>query len=293
MPSPPLANVRVFAPESWGEVAYFSKFYAATYEFKVETKRALSGVSSHFDKAMLLLNVARKIAPNLALDREQLNTMGATPAHNSREFSAVIEEVFTELYSSIDCASKVIAATHKHCRGMPAGSTRRLFSRIAEGKIGSDFPEQIKRSMVAAEWYWDLLFLRDELTHLSVGSCSLSADSDAVTYMHQGISKGGQPLVIEDILAHAADLCEKINQFLGEVFHYLNSELKPSEIDVPCAVAYGRIYMRRLSSQRPVTFQSGNCNSRQWFDADEAYRCPLANGCDAYKRPVVTEVIKT
>ena len=293
MQSPPLAIVRVFAPETWGEVAYFAKFYAATYELKAEAKRAVSGVNSHFDKAMLLLNVARKIAPNLAIDRAQLNATGATPAHNSREFSAVIEEVFTELYSSIDCACQVIVATRKHCRGMPSGSTRKLFSKVTKGEVSNEFPERIKQSMISAEWYWDLLFLRDELTHLSVGSCSLSSDGDAITYMHQGILKAGRPLIIEDIFAHAANLCERINQFLGEVFNHLNSELKPSEIDVPCAFAHGRIYMRKLSSERPVTLQSGKCNSRHWFDANDAYRCPLVDECEAYNHPVSPVITTT
>lgn len=285
MQEPPLARIRVFAPESWGEVDYFSKFFAATHHLDTATKRALGGVSSHFDKAQILLSVARKIAPNLAIDKDQLYTVGYTSAMNSREFSAVIEEVFTELYSSIDCTSKIIVATRRQCRGMPTGSTRKLFAKVTAGEVSSDFPDRLKSAMVKAEWYWDLLFLRDELTHLSVGSCSASGDGKTVTYIHHGIKKGDRPLIIDDIIGHAANLSERLNQFLGEVFHYLNSELQPSEIDELCGFAYGRVYMRRLSSNRPVTFQSGSCSSRHWFDKDESFRCPMADGCEAYNRP--------
>lgn len=125
-----------------GQVDKFKQFYAATYNFKPDAKKAVAGIDNHFQRALTLRRVAEKLAPNLRLDNEELAQKGYTAALNSQEFSAVVEEVFTELYSSIDCTRKVIVAIYGKCRNVP-DSTRKLLERAIKGEIGSDFPKEL------------------------------------------------------------------------------------------------------------------------------------------------------
>jgi hypothetical protein len=108
----------------------------------------------------------------LPLDNEELATKGYTAATNSSEFSVVIEGVFTELYSPIDCAHTVIYALYKKCRGVP-DSTRKLLERAAKGELGGDFPEPLLSALQAATWFNELRAIRDELTHSTIGASHL------------------------------------------------------------------------------------------------------------------------
>ena len=105
-----LPTVRLFAPEGCGELDKFNQFYGQTHAFNSDVKKAIAGSKSHFNKAITLRDVAAKLAPNMQIDAAELQEKGFTDAANSREVSAVIEEVFTELYSSIDCTRKMIVA---------------------------------------------------------------------------------------------------------------------------------------------------------------------------------------
>nr|WP_315428072.1 hypothetical protein [uncultured Albidiferax sp.] len=278
-----LATVRTFVPEQWGELDIFSKFYPGTYEFNSECRKALSGVSSHFRKASVLFGLARKLIPNLSQDREQLQTHGFTPALNSKEFSAVVEGVFTELYSSIDCARKVIVATHRHCRRIP-DSTRKLMQRVKEDQVGSEFPEALRQSIVSTDWYEELLLIRDTLTHSDIGYCSLDPTTNSISYTHQGIRAEGKPLIINDVVAKLESLQIGVNTYLGNVFHYLNTTLKPHEVDELCGIFYARGYMRKLRFGEHIDLNAGVCMSRSWFLTEEGYRCPLADSCGAFAR---------
>ncbi|MGJ4748441.1 hypothetical protein ACQV5M_18925, partial [Leptospira sp. SA-E8] len=147
-----LPVVRTFVPEQWGELEIFSKFYVGTYRLNNDARKALSGVSSHIRKASILFDLAKKLLPNLALDESQLRNRGFTPAANSQEFSAVVEGVFLELYSAVDCSRKVIVATHRNHRRLP-DSTRKLMRRAKEGNMDPEFPRPLTDAMKAATWY--------------------------------------------------------------------------------------------------------------------------------------------
>lgn len=276
-----IPTVRVFAPEYWGEVGKFKQFYATTYDFKPDPKKAISGIRGHYDKAMKLRALAAKLAPNMSIDNAELQEKGFTAAANSQEVSAVLEEVFTELYSSIDCASTVVTTIYKGCRHMPE-STRKLFSRIAEGKI-SALPAELKAAFVKATWYGELRMIRDELTHSDVGSCRQAQDG-RISYMHTGIKRGDSVLVIPDVFAKLDELFTGVNLFLGDVFHFLNQGLKADPIDAFCGFFSGRGYSRKLVIAEKIDFNSGICQSRHWFDNEPAFRCPFASNCGAYAR---------
>lgn len=244
----------------------------------------MRGVTSHFRKAHVLLSLAGRLAPQLEIDLHQINTQGYTPAVNAEEFSAVIEEVFTELYSSIDCARFVIVATNQGCKGMPTKSTRKLFRAVTEGTISTDFPAPLRRAILDAEWYADLLFLRDALTHRNIGTCHIDRATKEIYYMHNDIEKAGKPLVIDHVIEHAISLCKSVDAFLTQVFTHLNGQLKPQVVDEVCGIFSSRIYMRKLPSTPPITFDSGTCIARNWFDKDDRFRCPFADTCAAYNR---------
>ncbi len=276
-------NVRTFAPEQWEQVDRFVHFYSGTYEFNTDTKMALAGVVGHFQKALALRELATKLIPNLDLDQKQLDEHGYTPALNSREFSAVLEGVFTELYSSIDCTRKIIVTIYRRCRKLP-DSTRKLFQRVKTGELGKDFPNPLQGAILAATWYEELLLIRDELTHSEIGSCRLDPVSRKISYSHRGINSLGQPLQIEDVFGKIEVFTDGVNIFLGQVFHFLNSTLREHTIDQLCGFFFGRGYLRKLPLSATIDLNSGTCLSRTWFDQEPSYRCPLADTCGAYQR---------
>jgi len=281
-PLPPTSNVRTFAPEQWGQLDRFANLYGNTFEFSAHEKRAISGAASHFHKAIIFRSLAESLKPTLSVDEEELQTKGHTPARNSAQLSAVVEVVFTELYSSVDCTRKVIAAVYKKCRGLPTDSTRRMFERVRAGGLGADFPDALKTALANARWFDELRLLRDELTHSSVGQCRLNADTGSVFYMHSGIQRLGKPLIIDDVFKMIDELFEGVNGFLGKVFHHLNSLIKDDPILLMCGIFSNRVYMRRVIPSLVKDVHSGNCDSHRWFDLPGNPRCPLADICGAY-----------
>jgi hypothetical protein len=124
------ASARLFfAPEDWGEVERFSNLCSGTYAFTGLEQRALAGVRQHIEKAVTFRRVAKRIRPNLRIDRDQLNAQGFTPAEHSQELAAVVEAASVELYSCVDCTAKVLWAIYgKRSRGFK-DSTRGLFEK--------------------------------------------------------------------------------------------------------------------------------------------------------------------
>jgi hypothetical protein len=125
-----------------------------------------------------------------------------TPAFNSHELATVIEASILELYSSLDCTAKVLHAVYGHgSRAFPK-STRKLFCNY--DKVTGSFPDELKEVFRTADWYDGLRYLRDELTHLATGSCSLDHKTGVVSYMHMGMKLRGQVYIIEDIFTWLA-----------------------------------------------------------------------------------------
>ena len=284
-PTPLQANLLTFAPESWGEVGYFAHFYAATFTLTAEGKKCLPGIKAHFEKTVTITHLLGKLGPGLSIDNEQLRTNGFTAAENSREFTAVAEGVFTELYSTVDCARKVITDIFRGCRRMPGNSTRKLFAAIAAGTVGPEMPDAVKAPFRNASWYPLLRQIRDDLTHADTGHARLDDATNKVVYTHFSIKVGGRPLVIPDFMNAIADITAGVNTFLGELFGALNAMLRPTHSDQLCGFFNGgSAYMRRVPNERPITFHSGVCLSRQWYDQDPTKLCPFSAECDAYSR---------
>lgn len=278
----PLASVRFFAPELWGEVDKFSKLCAKTYKFTKYGAKALNGVQSHFKKALILRRLCDKLIPNLDLDKAELKKKGFSPTHNSRELSAVVEACIVELYSSLDCCAKTLRSIYgENSRGFKK-STRWLFANFDE--ISGSFPQAVKAIFKTTNWYTELRVLRDELTHLDTGSCHFDDESQTIRYMHTGIEISGKALIVEDIVSWLDTKIEVINQFLGMIFNYLNSTLANENVMQFCGIGTGRFYARMVNPTEPLTKDSGSCLSHNWFELPEHPSCPFMDQCGAYGR---------
>jgi hypothetical protein len=163
----------MFAPEQWGQVERFRRFWSTTYIFDERQQRALAGVEEHFVKSLQLRSLAEKLRPNLEIDQAQLDQQGYTPANNGAEMASVIEATILELYSSIDCTAKILRAIYGLTTRGFKNSTRSLFQ--TPYKLSGSFPDTLKELIAAADWYPRLLYLRDELTHGATGLVHLRA----------------------------------------------------------------------------------------------------------------------
>ena len=277
-----LGTVRMYAPEEWGTLEKFSKFYGTTHTFSKTGKRALSGTTNHFRKADTLRNLAHKIVPELALEAKELDENGFSEGISSAELSAVIEAIVLELYASLDCTRKVITEIYAKYQGVP-DSTRKYFQNIQKGKIDPEFPEQLVLAVTEASWYTGFRIIRDELTHLDSGSCSKDRETGKVRYMHSGIKINGKPLIIEDIFEKIDQSFNEVNQFIGRVFAYLYSSLKDEATTQLCGIFGGRAYTRTVTPSQAIDFHGGVCSSYKWFELEGNPTCIFAEQCGAYK----------
>jgi hypothetical protein len=273
--------LRMFAPELWGEVDKFQRFYTTTYTFNERDVRAVEGVQAHFIKFLRLSALGRKLQPNLGIDEAQLDEGGFTPADNAGELATVIEAAILELYSSIDCTVKVLRAIYGGTTRGFRDSTRSLFQSI--DKLTGEFPDALKPVFANANWYPELLLLRDELTHLATGVVRRNSTGGPVYYIHYGLKPSGNPLEIEDVFSWLETMTGHVNAFLGIVFHHLNGTLKDTPIMEPCGMVESRILLRQLSPADQITFDSGTCMSWIWFDLPGNPTCPFKDHCGAYR----------
>jgi hypothetical protein len=270
----------MFAPEHWGQIDRFQHFWSTTYEFDEREQRAVAGVRAHFDKFRRLNELAKKLLPSLQIDRTQLHEQGFTPADNAAELATIIEAAILELYSSVDCAAKVSRAIYgPGTRGF-RDSTRNLFQNVM--KLMGSFPEELKPLFKVAPWYWPLLHLRDELTHLATGSVHLDDETGFVRYFHRGLKQGEVPLIIDNIFGWLEQRMEQVNKFLGMVFLYLNGTLKDKPVFQICGIVEGRVLHRYLRPVAEITFNSGMCGAWVWFERPENPTCPFKDHCGAY-----------
>jgi hypothetical protein len=276
-------HLLMFVPETWGEVDRFLNFYEQTYAFQPRDKRAVAGVRGHFMKADRLIELAGKLRPNLAIDNTELEEKGFTPAVNAEEIVTVVEAAILEMYSTIDCTVKVLRAVYaSKSRGFK-DSTRKFFQSAA--KIEGEFPDKLQELVASATWYWRLLTLRDELTHLATGHLHTDHKTGLVHYDHFGLKEGDKPLSIEDVFGWLSTTLAQVNAFTGSVFHHLNRTLADKEMFQACGMVQGRMLWRYVSpANGPLTFNSGRCGAWTWFEKPELPTCPFVGFCGAYQR---------
>ncbi len=272
-------TVRTFVPEAWGPIDRFATFFAASFpDAKHIERRAVSGVGNHFRKAMTLRSLAMRIMPTLAIDRQQLAEKGYTPADHAVELAAVIENVFTELYSAVDCARQIFSARCR-IRGLP-NSTRKTFARIRSGCLDSVVPLELLSAFKEADWYDPLRVLRDELTHSNIGSAHQDDTTGKICYMHTGLGNRERAFVIEDILGRMDADINAVNLFLGKLFNQLNTLLRDVPVIQLCGLHQGKALIREIRPETTITFHSGKCLAVAWIENEGKPTCPLL--CGAY-----------
>jgi len=278
----PTANLLHFSPQHWGEVERFTQFWTTTYTFDRMTQKRLRGIVGHFSKAGYLFELAKRLAPNLDVDAAELQERGYSPAHNSKELAAIIEAVFCEQYSVLDCCRAVLCSVFPNHKGIK-GSTRSTFQNAHKGELDDRVPAPIREAIAdTKDWYPNLLRLRDELTHSNVGLCHRDNKTGIVIYMHDGLGIPGSSLVIHYVFSDLKNYFEKINELLGLVFCELNRTLDDKQVEMMCGVFDGRFYERVVRPSEAIDSNGGVCKSYKWFDREENPDCPLKINCQAY-----------
>ena len=280
----PTVNLLHFSPQHWGEVERFIQFWSTTYSFDPITQKRLRGIVGHYSKAGYLFQLAKRLASNLDQDAKQVEEYGYSPAHQSKELAAILESVFCEQYSAIDCCRYVLFKVFPNHEGIK-DSTRKTFQNAFSNKLDPRVPAAILSAIVNTKgWYFNLLKLRDELTHSNVGSCHRDDKTGNVMYMHDGLGTPGKSLVIEDVFTELQRYFDEINKLLGLVFRELNLTLNDISVEIMCGIFGGRFYERIIRPSEATDTNGGICKSHQWFDLDENPDCPLKDKCQAYSR---------
>jgi len=279
--STPDYKLITFAPEQWGQLDRFQRFYPKTYAFDFHTQKAVGGAANHLRKAWILCNVTKERVGLLEEDHKQFQSCGYTPANRAKELSALVETVILELYSVVDCTRKVVTFIYRDYKGV-AQSTHKFFQRARDGKIDEAVPQVIRDTFAFADWYSDFRRMRDELTHADIGSCNQNTQTGKVAYFHLGLGDKQKALVIDDIFSYLDNLFEQVNVFLGRIFAYLNGTLSNSASLQICGFFGGRVYTRYVKPQEAKDFNSGRCDAYKWFEKEGNPPCPFMSQCKAY-----------
>jgi hypothetical protein len=115
-------NIIIFYPESWGEAEKFCFFASSTYKLKPNEAEVLVGILGHLNKYNVLFLLAKKLVPTIIDDSRELQRQGYSDCMRSRELAAIIETLYCELYSAIDCTRRVIKAIYPKYNGIPSDS---------------------------------------------------------------------------------------------------------------------------------------------------------------------------
>lgn len=272
-----------FAPENLGAVERFRLFECESLSQDKTFRRGIATTADHLQKFSVLAEIANEISKKLDLDREELDRTGYTPGTYSNRYAAVIECCINELYSSLDGIRDVVYAAFKGVKGIQKKSTEKTFRNAAEDNYGEGFPEALSEILKKAndDWFYILRRYRTEFTHGSLGSCHKDPEDNKISYMHRGLGKDNKALVIDDIVKYINAVYEECLQLQAEIFEFFYDYLTLKPTKTLCGIYKGLVYMREVSPERPLTFHSGVCISKQY-----EVECPLKDKCGAYAKAV-------
>lgn len=272
----------LFAPEYWGEVRKFHRFYSKTYRFEDFQSAALEGVDRSFQKALALLEVAKLLETKLHEDLEELKTTSHSSQVNTSQFQAVADSIISALYATLDCTTKVLNAVFPKAQGLP-DSTRKLFKNAKIGKLDQSIPPIIRDAYSQADWYTEIRVVRDALTHSNAGFCSYSEDGK-IRYFHDALKCVYGKGYVDDFYVYIENHFTNVNEFLGKVYRGLNSTLKDDETWQGCGFYKSLLYSRYVRPSEAVNIHGGRCDAYIWFLEEDKPTCPLVSTCGAYKR---------
>ena len=276
--------VLIFAPERWSSIAKFRQMMGSPFKVNRELQKGVSSAENHLSKFGVLAGLANRLKERLPEDQAELAEKGYTPAIRSREFAALVESLFCELYAALDGVRRTLYAAYKNVKGVQNQSIKKLFERANENKYGPEFPEDIRAALAAAfvSWFPRLRSIRTEVTHGDIGSCHLNEDSGKVFYMHGGLGPATRALVIEDVVAELNQNWASVFELVEDIFRSLCAKLEPVERTAFCGIYKGRCYQRKVAPAADLTFNSGRCRSCAWFENEPGYECPLRHSCGAH-----------
>lgn len=272
-----------FTPDQWSAARRFSQFIGRPFNDR-EVEKGTRSTLSHLNKFDTLAALANRLVPRLSEDQVELERDGHSAAARGREFAALMETLVCELYASLDGVRRAVFGAYRTVQAVQNSSTEKLFKRAAEWEYGETFPEEVRAVLASAysEWFPSLKKLRTELTHGDIGSCHLDANSGAVRYVHGGLGTGSRAMVVEDIVDRVNGFAAGVLRVAEAVFAHLYSNLESDERQIMCGIYKGRIYERLVKPEARLTFNSGQCFSKSWFDLAPGFECPLRSRCGAY-----------
>jgi hypothetical protein len=152
-------------------------------------------------------------------------------------------------------------------------------------EYGLGFPEELRLPLAAAytTWFPRLRKIRTEVTHGDIGYCGPNPTTKAVYYMHIGLGSRNQAFVIEDVITEVNQISQSVRELVEAVFGYLYSRLEPVERRIGCGVYQGHFYERLVAPVQNLSFNSGHCYSKKWFDNKPGMECPIREQCGAYE----------
>lgn len=273
---------KLFVPETWGEATRFQALHRGTYLLDDDTERALTGVTAHYGRCLMLTNLAKKLAPKGQAGQGKRRARGGADAALPEEASAAVETAILEMYSSVDCAAQVLRTIYGEEEARGARKLLGFFFRGARMRPGA-FPESLKSFLQEALWFEDLCRIRDELVHAGLGVVHWDERDGSAEYANPEVLLDGETLVLEDVFGWLEEKRGELNEFLGEVFRQLNETLNDRPVKTPCGMVGERLLERWVNPADELTFDSGRCASWQWFERPENPTCPFKESCGAYR----------
>jgi hypothetical protein len=281
----------MFAPEQWTPVTLFRHFMGPPFEISRELTRGVNAAENHLRKYSTLAGLANRLRSCLLEDEAELEAKGYSSAIRSREYAALIETLFCELYASLDGVRQTLFSAYRKVRGVQNSSTERLFTRAKSRGYGSDFPVDICDLLTAAydSWFPRLRSIRTEVTHGDIGMCHLNEDSGRIRYIHNGLEPKAGGFAIDDLDAELNSQAQSVAILIDKIFASLCSKLIPVERQTVCGFYKGRCYERFVAFNPSVSFNDGRCISLKWFQAEPGYECPMQSNCGAFRNALEKE----
>ena len=277
--------ILVFAPECWSSLTKFQKFVGLPFKNTGDLSRGAAAADNHLAKYTVLAGLANRLKDRLAEDAAELDETGYSSASRSKEFAALVESLFCELYAALDGTRHVLHAAFKNVRGVQDKSTEKMLKRASAKEYGPEFPVEIRDALAAAyeSWFPSLRKIRTEVTHGDIGSCHVDRESHKVKYIHGGLGSATRAFVLDDVIAELNQHWQSVSALLETIFAALFRSLVPVTRTQVCGFYKGRFYQRQVAATADLNRHSGLCTSRDWFEKESGYECPLRQNCGAYR----------
>lgn len=120
-----------------------------------------------------------------------------------------------------------------------------------------------------------LRIVRDALTHTNIGSCFRDRETGAIRYFSNALKPICERTYIDDFMAFVATFRDRVNDFLGHVFHELIQNLEDIETWQMCGIFYGRGYHRLFVPAKRLTFNPVGAEHTSGLSMKRTQRAPL------------------